>query len=384
MSKKRHNGEGSIRQRPDGLWEARLTLPDGRRKSFYDPSRQVVARRLSEALRDRDRGLPVIGDERQTVEKYLTLWLEQKRSHVRYGTWRRYEQLARRMTPAIGDLRLTKLSAQHVAQMYARLLAPIADGGAGLGSTTVHHAHVVLRMALDEAVKQGILARNVTDLVTAPQQRRPVIQPYSEDEAQRLLAAADGDRLQALYTLALSSGLRIGELLALTWRQVDLQAGALRVIATLSRGPEGWTLGEPKTQHSRRSVMLTPLAIEALRAHRARQVAERLAVADVWADRDLVFCDTLGGFLSPEYISRHAFPRLIARAGVPRRRFHDLRHSCATLLLKAGVPLKVVSEMLGHTTIAITADVYGHVTAEMQRDAARAMEAILTTRARQA
>lgn len=217
----------------------------------------------------------------------------------------------------------------------------------------------------------------MTDQVKAPQQLRPVIQPYSESEALRLLESARGDRLEALYVLAMTSGLRIGELLGLTWRRLDLNDGVLQVVTSLQRSPDGWVLGEPKTKSSRRSVMLTPLAVEALRAHRVRQAAERLAVADVWANKDLVFCDTLGGFLSPEYVSRYAFPQLIARAGVPRRRFHDLRHSCATILLKAGIPLKVVSEMLGHTSIAITADVYGHVTAEMQRDAARAMEAAL-------
>ena len=134
-----------------------------------------------------------------------------------------------------------------------------------------------------------------------------MIEPYSATEAQRLLDAAKGDRLQALYTLAITSGLRIGEFLGLTWRRVDLQASALQVVATLGRGPDGWALGEPKTQHSRRSVILAPMTIEALRAHRARQAAERLAVADVWADRDLVFCDALGGFLTPEYVSRYAF-----------------------------------------------------------------------------
>ncbi len=381
---RRGNGEGSIRQRQDGIWEARLTLPDGRRKSFYDKSRQVVAKRLSEALRDRDRGLPIIGDERQTVAQHMALWLEQKRPHVRYGTWRRYEQLTRRIVPYIGSLRLTKLTAQNVIHMYASLQAATADGGAGLSPSTVHHAHVVLRQALDDAVKQGILARNVTDAVTAPQQLRPIIEPYSKVEAQRLLATAEGDRLAALYTLALTTGLRIGELLGLTWRRVDLQAGTLQVVATLGRAPDGWTLGEPKTQRSRRTIILTPLAIEALRAHQARQAAERLAVADVWIDRDLVFCDAVGGFLSPEYVSRYAFPQLIARADVPRRRFHDLRHSCASILLRAGIPLKVVSEILGHTSITITADVYGHVTAEMQRDAARAMQGMLAPQARQA
>lgn len=143
--KKRGNGEGSITQRSDGLWEARLTLHDGKRKSFYNKSRQEVAKKLTEALRDRDKGLIIVGDERQTVEQYLKLWLEQKRPTIRYGTWRRYEQLLRRVSPHIGHLRLTKLTAQHVTQTYAHFLLSKSEGGAGLSRSTVHHAHVALR-----------------------------------------------------------------------------------------------------------------------------------------------------------------------------------------------------------------------------------------------
>ena len=241
--------------------------------------------------------------------------------------------------------------------------------------------------ALDHAVKLGVLVANVTGRVDAPKLRRPPIEPFKADEAQRLLEAAQGDRLEALYVVAVATGMRLGELLALTWRQVDLDGHTLRVVASLQRVSathDGWAVGEPKTEHSRRQIELPPSAVTALRAHRARQLAERVALADVWRDQDLVFCDALGGYLNPQHITKTQLQAVLRRAGLPRRRFHDLRHTAATLLIAAGVPLIVVSKMLGHTTIRITADIYGHVTVEMQRDAARAMEAILTTRTRQA
>ncbi|HZC04295.1 MAG TPA: site-specific integrase [Ktedonobacterales bacterium] len=388
MTKRRGHGEGSIRQRPDGLWEARLSLPDGRRKSFYDKSRQVVAKRLSEALRDRDKGAMVIADERLTVERYLADWLERMQPpRIRPSTHRRYGQQMAHVIRAYGDLRLTRLTASHLATLYARLQRPADSAQRALSASSVHHIHVVLREALDDALQLGLVMSNVTDRVDAPKLRRPPIEPFTSEEAQRLLEAACGDRLEALYVLALTTGMRLGELLALTWRQVDLEARTLHVVASLQRvsnDRHGWALSEPKTEHSRRQIALTPSAIEALRAHRVRQLAERLAVADVWQERDLVFCDETGDYLNALRVTSTRFQALLRRAGLPRRRFHDLRHTCATLLFKAGVHPKVVSAMLGHSTIAITLDIYSHALPDMQREAVQAMEAMLKPRARQA
>lgn len=390
MSKKRGNGEGSIVQRPDGVWEARLTLSGGRRKSFYSKSRQTVARKLAEALRDRERGLSLITDERLTVAAYLASWLERMAPpRVRPSTHRGYVTALAHVTAAYGELRLTRLTAAHLADLYASLQRPPAPpdssqpdkgvkrSGRALSATTVHLTHVVLRKALADAVKLDLLASNVTDRVDAPRPRRPPVEPLSPDEARRFLEAARGERLEALYTLAITSGMRLGELLALTWRAVDLEAGSLQVIGTLQRGAnKAWEIAPPKTSHSRRQIALTPLAVDALRAHRARQRAERLALGDVWVDRDLVFCDELGGFLNGTVIERYAYQRVLTRAGLPHKTFHSLRHTAATLLLGQRVHPKVVSEMLGHATIGITLDLYSHALPDMQREAAGALESV--------
>lgn len=381
MAKRRGNGEGTITQRLDGRWEARVTLLDGNRKCFYGKTRQDVARKLTEARRALDVGSSVIADERLTVAQYLALWLERMQPpRVRPSTHRRYTQLLAHVTRGCGSTRLTRLTPTQVTSLYARLQRPVADGGAGLSATTAHHTHTVLRKALSDAVKLDLVVSNVTDRVDAPKLRRAPIQPFSAEEAQRLLEAACGDRLEALYVLALTTGMRLGELLALTWRHVDLDAGTLQVVASLQRVDRGWRIGAPKTQRSRRQIALTPTAIDALRAHRARQLSERMLVADLWKGGDLVFCNAIGDHLDAQGLSRTTYQRLLRRAGLPHKRFHDLRHTAATLLLKAGIHPKIVSEMLGHSTIAITMDTYSFVMPDMQREAASAMEAMLRVR----
>lgn len=389
---KRGNGEGSVYQRSDGMWIASLVLVDGKRKTFSSKRRQVVARKLAEALRDREKGLTIITDERLTVGAYLAQWLDRMTPprRVRPSTHRQYTHSLAHIISAYGDLRLTRLTAAHLTTLYARLQRPEppADGGKTtrpLSATTVHLAHTVLRKALGDAVKLDLIPANVTDRVDAPKARRPPIEPLTPEETQRFLEAVQGERLEALYILAIATGMRIGELLGLTWRHVDLEAGRLSVVATLQRAPgpgktgaDRWELAKPKTKSSQRSIRLSPLAVDALRAHRKRQLAERLAVADVWADRDLVFCDELGDFLNAITIERYPYQRALARAGIPHKRFHDLRHTAATSYLAQGHSLKAVSAMLGHSSIAITGDIYAHVTGAMEDALTATMDAILS------
>lgn len=382
MTKRRGNGEGTITQRAnDGRWEARVTLPDGQRKCFYGKTRQEVARKLTEARRALDTGAGVIADERLTVGRYLADWLERMQPpRIRSSTHRRYTQQLAHVSRAYGDVRLTRLKASQLADLYARLQRPTEATRKPLSATSVHHIHVVLRQALNNAVKLDLVTANATDRVDAPKLLRSAIAPFTAEETQQLLEGAQGDRLEALYTLAVTTGMRLGELLALTWRHVDLEARTLQVVASLQRvgnGPDGWQSSAPKTARSRRQIALTPTAIDALRAHRARQLSERLLVAGMWKGGDLVFCDAVGWRLNAQAVTRDHYRRLLKRAGLPRRRFHDLRHTAATLLLRAGVHPKVVSEMLGHATIAITLDLYSHALPDMQREAVGAMEAML-------
>jgi integrase len=271
-----------------------------------------------------------------------------------------------------GGMRLTRLPPEQLERLYARML------DAGSSARTVRHVHAVLHNALERATKRGRVARNVAQLVDPPAVPRSEKRVLNEDEAQRFLAAIRGDRFEALYLLAISTGMREGELLGLRWQDLDLERGAIQVRQTVAfvKGG-GYVFGEPKTAKSRRNVILTAVATAELRRHRMRQAESRLAVGAAWQDLDLVFTNEVGGPVDgSNVLQRHFYP-LLARAGLPRIRFHDLRHTCATLLLGRGVHPKVVSEMLGHSTVAITMDTYSHVLPTMQREAAAALDAAL-------
>jgi integrase len=299
-------------------------------------------------------------------------WLEVMKPSLKPRTWFLYRQLLlTHAIPAFGKLKLTKLSPQHVQGLYSR---KIVDG---LSSTTVHHLHAVLHRAFGQAYRWGLVTGNVCDLVEAPAISHHEMQVLTPGQARVFLEAARGHRLEALFVLALTTGLRQGELLALKWRDVDLEAGMLQVRGNLQRSKDGIAITTPKNAHSRRHVTLTTLAINALHAHRARQLAERIELGAVWEDNDLVFANGIGRPIeATDLLQRRFFP-LLKQAGLPRIRFHDLRHTAATLLLLQGIHPKVVSEMLGHSQVGITLNLYSHVLPNMQRHASAAMDRLL-------
>lgn len=372
MSAKRGNNEGSLTRRPDGRWEARITLENGQRKSFYAATRQAAARKLAAALRDRDAGLPIVGDK-QTLAQFLGAWLETIHPNVKPKTYRSYEQLLRvHVLPTLGDVPLSKLSAQQLQVLYARRLE------AGSSTTTVHHVHAVLHRALESAFRLGLVQRNVGDLVDAPRMRHHELRVLTPSQVRTLLDAAKGDRLEALYVVALSTGMRQGELLALKWSHVDLDRRVVMVMATVQyvKGG-GYTFLAPKTRRSRRKIALPLVAVEALRRHKDRQQLERLRLGHAWEDLDLVFANAIGRPLDGTNVLRQCLHPLLLRAGLPLLRFHDLRHTAATLLFHKGVHPKIVSELLGHATVSITLDIYSHMLPDMQEQASAAMDDML-------
>ena len=368
---KRGNNEGSIYRRSDGRWVAALTLPGSKRRSLYAKTRQEVARKLAAALRDRDAGLPVT-PERQMVGQFLTHWLEESVRHtVRPSTHSRYAELVRiHAVPMLGHKSLARLTPQDIQGLYTHTL------GIGLSRRTVEQLHAVLRRALGQAFKWGLVARNVATLVDVPRPRRIEIRPLSPEQARTLIGATQGHRMEALYVLCLTVGLRQGEALGLRWGDVDLETGMLHVRSSLHRVNGQYEFVEPKTDRSRRAIALSTAALSALGRHQERQHIERLQAGPLWEDWGLVFTTALGKPLNRHNVTRD-FKALLRKADLPCLRFHDLRHTCASLLLSQNVHARVVMEVLGHSQIGLTMNTYAHVMPAAQREAATQMDTIL-------
>jgi integrase len=375
---KRGNGEGSIYfRKSDEKWVGSITLENRKRKVFYGKTRKEVQEKLKVALREQQQGT-LVTTPKQTLAQFLTDWLEnsQKQS-VRPRTYERYEELVRlHIVPVLGRCELQKLSAQHLQTFYAK------KAGEGLSATTINHFHNVLHKALDTAVKWNLVARNVCDLVSPPRRKQYEVQPLTLEQVHKLLAVLEGHYMEALFKLALATGLRRGELMGLKWQDINFDTGVLQVRRILSRVPtkmpgKGYVEAEPKTQKSRRSIVIAPFALEALKLHRERQRGVKLKVGSAWQDHDYVFCTSIGTHLNPTRDMLGQLKSLLKKAGLPDIRFHDLRHSAATLLLSVGVHPKVVQEILGHSQIGITLDVYSHVLPSMQQDAINRLNAVI-------
>jgi integrase len=376
---KRGNGEGSIYYRnSDRKWVGSVTLGTGKRKVFYGKTRKEVQEKLKRVLHEQQQGT-LITTAPQTVAQFLTDWLENThRRRIRPRTYERYrEAVYMHIIPSLGHNQLQKLTAQHVQAFYTK------KADEGLAPATIIYYHSVLHNALDTAVKWGLVYRNVCDLVSPPRKQQFEIQPLTMEQMQNLLATVRGYKWEALFTLALATGMRRGELLGLKWQDINFEAGVLQVRRVLSRVPTNmperehvYVEAEPKTQKSRRSVMIAPFALEALKKHRDDQLEAKLKAGAFWQEYDYVFCTLHGTHLNPNHVVEE-FKKLLNRAGLPNIRFHDLRHSAATLLLSLGVHPKVVQELVGHTQISKTMDVYSHVLPGMQQDAMRKLDAAL-------
>jgi integrase len=373
---KRGNHEGTIMKRSDGRWHGRLTISDGRRKHIYGKTRQEVARRMIEMQHEIESGLPIL-DERQTVGQFLETWIEVAKSQIRGSSWRRYGDYVRvHLVPGLGRVPLAKLTAQQIQLFYARKL------NEGLSSTTVHHLHGLLHRALKDALRMGLIQRNVTEMLRSPRRTTKEIMPLTQDQAVHFLEVVSGNRFEALYVLAVTTGMREGELLALRWQDVDLENATCSVRMNVQEAERGFVLAETKTTYSRRSITLSKLSVAALRRHRVRQEEERSALGMAWkTSLDLIFPNTLGGLMIPDNLVKRSFKPLIVNAGfLPEMRFHDLRHTAATLLLSRGVNVKVVSEMLGHADSSITLRIYAHVIPNMQQVAADIVDSIFAAK----
>jgi integrase len=341
--------------------------PDGKRIFKYHSgyaTKRTAQQARTELLGALDRRSYVAPDK-TTVADYLRgQWLPVVQTRLRPGTWVEYRSKAEtHLIPAIGQVPLQQLTTAMLNALYKELLAR------GIGPRTVQYVHATIRKALNDAVRWGLLVRNPAYHAAAPTPRRTELRTWTADELRHFLACVRDDRLYAAWWLAALTGMRRGEVLGLRWVDLDLDGGWLSVRHTLIVVDNHIQVSKPKTARGRRRIALDPETITALRTHHTAQAAERLAAGPAWPNNNLVFTRQDGAPLHPEYV-RRLFDRRVHRAGLPRIRFHDLRHTHATLALQAGVHPKVVSERLGHATVAMTLDVYSHAIPALQQDAA--------------
>jgi integrase len=364
MAKQRGHGEGSVYQRKDGRWVASITLENRKRKYIYGETKKEVLDKLKVALYEQRQGTLATGPQ-QTVKHFLENWLEEiHKPTIRVSTYLRYRRtLHRHIFPAIGHVQLQKLSAQQVQAFYTRKLKD------GMAPGSIWYMHAILHKAFDQAVRWKLLSRNVCDEVAPPRIPKRENKTLTKEQAQKLLDTARGHTLEALLTVALVTGMRRGELRSLRWSDIDFEDKHLQVRRTVEHlTGYGYYENEPKSDRSKRSIALPDFAIETLKQHRVKQIEARLKIGEAWVDHDLVFCRANGNFL-PASTLDYQFQALLKDAGLPHMRIHDLRHSAATILLSMGVHAKVVQEILGHSTISMTMDIYSHVLPSIQRDA---------------
>lgn len=368
MAGRRH-GEGTVHQRADGLWVAQMSYRDGngkrKRLTKYGKTRKEASEKLTRMQADALRGI-IIEPDNTTLSSFLDTWLEIIKANRREGTYLNYEKVVRLYIKAIlGGVRLSRLTALQVEALYARMRQE------GASDRMCELTHAVLRCALNHAKKKRLIHENPCDLVEKPRSSSKPMKVWNAEEAKQFLVTAAEDRLHALYVLALTTGLRQGELLGLAWSEVDLEARTIRVTQQLLEHRGKLKLGPLKTEKAKRLVTLPQIAVAALQAHRKSMMEEGLRASP------LVFCDTNGGPIRKSNLLRRSYKPLLMAAKVPQIRFHDLRHTAATVMLLDGINPKVVQERLGHAHISLTLGTYSHVLPSLQEEAADRIDKVL-------
>jgi len=415
MAKRRGNGEGTIVSRKtcpnckkinssaseknlkmckhcgtdlpwEGTWMAQAVIGINpatgkpKRKSFYGKTRKEVADKMAKALQEVRNGT-FVEPVQTTIGEWLDKWLTgYKKGQIKPSTYDSYETLINaHIKPALGNVPMAKLQAHMLQTFYnEKLEKGRTDGKGGLSTRVVRYLHVIIRQALQQAVKEGLLPRNVADATSPPTVKNKEMRPLTEEELLKFFEVARDDRLFAAYVLAATTGLRRGELLGLCWDCVDLENGVITVQRQLLVLKNGLSLEETtKSKSGRRSVVLPDDTIRELKAHKKRQAQEKLLLGEAYQNNGLVFCKEDGTPLDPREFTKR-FQRHLEKAGLPKVRLHDLRHTHASLLLARGVHPKVVQERLGHSSITMTLDLYSHLTPGLQEAAATTLNGLLS------
>lgn len=330
-------------------------------------TKKAAEKFMAAKIQEIDTGI-YVGSKKETLQVFLQKWMLDKEGQLRKNTVESYQWLINQhIIPKIGHIDITKLKPQHLQQFYTEL----RTNEKALSNRSIQFAHTILHQALDRAVKWGIVARNVAEAVDAPRPEKRKGSIWTGEQAVYFLQVTEKaePRYWIGFFLAIMTGMRRGEILGLRWSDLDLEAGYLQVNQTMSLVKGKILFQEPKTDRSKRSVALSTETTEALRKHRSQQLRERLTLGPQYAEHDMVLTRADGSPMSP-YTFESAWYRAVERSGLPKIRFHDLRHTHASLLLQQGVHPKIVSERLGHSNISITIDTYSHVLPGLQKQIA--------------
>lgn len=391
------SGDGTIRKRSDGRWEARYSYGydpgSGKhiQKSIYGKTQKEVRMKLKQITSDIDQGV-YTEPSKMTLGAWLDIWIEDYNTDVKPSTLDQYKyQIRVHLKPNLGAVRLSALTTPMVQRLYNRLMEPyklkqknwkgkeIVKQRKGLSAKSIKNMNSVLHGALNQAIKLGYITTNVCNAVTLPKVHKSEMHPVTGDSLKDLLNAIKGNPYEELIYVTMFTGLRQGEIIGLTWDCINLKTGMMTVYRQLQKGRSvGSTYTFlPLKNGKSRTFLVADNVLAMLKRQKSKQSAARLKAGECWSNKEgFVFTDELGNHLS-KYTAYENFKRCAAAAGIPSTRFHDLRHTYATLALEQGTNIKTVSSNLGHATVAFTLDVYGHVDEKMQRDSADRMQAFL-------
>jgi integrase len=373
MAKKRGNNEGSIYRRKNGSWRAMVTL-QGRRLTHTARTKSQCQEWLRQTLEEVENGL-TYDSTLVTLACFMDDWLVSVEPSLRSNTSTQYRQIVRmHILPLLGECRLRELKPEHIQQLYNCMVRR------GLGLRTVQLTHAVIHRALGHAVRLGLISRNPDDATTPPRPKHKEMRFLDENQVQRFLitAKAQNDRLNALYYLAIATGMRQGEILGLKWADLDWEQNALQVQRQLTKKWDGrFEFTAPKTKSGKRRIDLGDATLNTLREHHQEQFNMMAVAGKQWQEQDLVFPSTIGTPMNRSNLNKR-FKQLLKDAGLSEIRFHDLRHTAASLMLNNGIPVIVVSRRLGHAQPSITLDVYGHLIPGKQQEAASLMDQLMT------
>jgi len=370
MAKRRANNEGTLYRRKDGLWCAQISL-DGHRLTKYGKTQRECHDWIKQALAKIDSGLTYNGSH-ISLESFINSWLNGKTLSRRERTVFQYRKIAENyILPYLGNMLIQDIRPDHIVRMYSKFKEN------GTGARTLQLVHTVLHNVFDQAIREGAILRNPADAVERPRVEHKEFRTFSEDQAQQFLLVTAGHRHEALFYLALITGMREGELLGFKWSDLDWSKGVLNIQRQLQRiERKGLFFVPPKTEAGRRQIKLGQGMLDRLAEHRKRQELERVEAGSRWQENDLIFPSSIGAPFEGHRIWDE-FKELLVKAGLPDMRFHDLRHTALSLLMDMGIAVTTVQQRAGHSKASVTTDIYGHSMSRSQEQAAEQIEELI-------